>query len=73
MDEWQLLMLSKVLDHCKVKVYTDGLSPDVLRHCRVEPAASVESAVGDSLKEYGPASRVAVIPKGPYVLPCVSG
>jgi nickel-dependent lactate racemase len=71
MDEWQLLMLSKVLDRCKVKVVTSGLSPAVLRRCRVEPAATVELAVADSLGEYGPQARVAVIPKGPYVLPCV--
>ncbi|MBY0232804.1 MAG: nickel-dependent lactate racemase [Gemmataceae bacterium] len=72
MDEWQLLMLSKVLDHCRVKVFTGGLDADTLRHCRVEPAASVESAVGESLREHGPSARVAVIPKGPYVLPCLA-
>jgi len=71
MDEWQLLMLSKVLDRCKVKVVTHGLPAEVLRQCKVEPAASVEQAVADSLAEYGPAARVAVVPKGPYVLPCV--
>jgi nickel-dependent lactate racemase len=72
MDEWQLLMLSKVLDRCRVKVVTDGLSADVLRRCHVEPAGTVEQAVADSLSEYGPRARVAVIPKGPYVLPCVA-
>jgi hypothetical protein len=39
----------------------------------VEPAPSVEQAVADCLKEYGPQARVAVIPKGPYVLPYVAG
>ena len=29
---------------------------------------SVEAAVADSLAEYGPAAKIAVIPKGPYVL-----
>ena len=72
MDEWQLLMLSKVLDHCKVKVVTDGLDAATLRLCRVEPAASVESAVAECLAEYGPSARVAVIPKGPYVLACLA-
>jgi hypothetical protein len=31
----------------------------------------VEAAVAASLTEYGPAAKVAVIPKGPYVLPYV--
>ncbi len=72
MDEWQLLMLSKVLARCKVKVVTDGLPPETLRRCHVEPAGTVEQAVADSLAEYGPQARVAVIPKGPYVLPCLA-
>ena len=72
MDEWQLLMQAKVLEHCKVKVVTHGLPPDALRKCYVEPAASVEQAVAESLAEHGPSARVAVIPKGPYVLPYVS-
>lgn len=71
MDQWQLEELAKVVAKCRVKVVTHGLSPEVLRRCYVEPAESVEKAVADCLAEYGPAARVAVIPKGPYVLPCV--
>jgi nickel-dependent lactate racemase len=72
MDQWQLEELAKVVAHCKVKVVTDGLSPDALRGCFVEPAASVEQAVAESLYEYGPKAKLAVIPKGPYVLPYVA-
>ncbi len=72
MDEWQLVMLKKVLQHCRVKVVSGGLPAEVLRRCRVEPVASVEQAVSESLAEYGPQARVAVIPKGPYVLPVVA-
>jgi|SRR5579883_1324359 len=73
MDEWQLVMFKKVLAHCRVKVVTDGLPADVLRACRVEPAASVEAAVADALAGYGPGAKLAVIPKGPYVQPYVLG
>lgn len=73
MDEWQLVMAKKVLAHCKVKVVTHGLPAAELRRCRVEPAESVERAVADSLAEYGPDATLAVIPKGPYVLPYVVG
>ena len=72
MDEWQLVMLAKVLAHCKVAVVSDGLPAEALRRCHVEPAASVEQAVAESLAEYGPGAKVAVIPKGPYVLPYVA-
>jgi nickel-dependent lactate racemase len=73
MDEWQLVVFQKVLGHCRVKVVTDGLPTDALRRCRVEPASSVEAAVSASLAEYGPGAKIAVIPKGPYVLPVVAG
>lgn len=69
MDQWQLEELAKVVERCRVKVVSDGLSPETLRLCHVEPAATVEEAVAACLAEYGPAARVAVIPKGPYVLP----
>ncbi len=72
MDEWQLLMQAKVMQRCRVKVVTQGLSAETLRSCYVEPAATVEQAVAESLAEYGPSARVAVIPKGPYVMPYVS-
>jgi nickel-dependent lactate racemase len=72
MDQWQVEELCKVVAKCRVKVVTEGLSAETLRRCYVEPAPSVEQAVADSLAEYGPSARVAVIPKGPYVLPYVA-
>jgi hypothetical protein len=61
-----------VVERCRVKVVSDGVSPEKLRSCFVEPAATIEQAVQDSLSEYGPEAKIAVIPKGPYVLPYVS-
>jgi nickel-dependent lactate racemase len=73
MDQWQLEEFAKVVAKCKIKVVTQGLSAEVLKTCHVEAAKSVESAVAESLAEYGPAATLAVIPKGPYVLPYVLG
>jgi nickel-dependent lactate racemase len=72
MDQWQLEELAKVVERCKVKVVSHGVPAEVLRRCHVEPAATVEAALADSLAQYGPRARVAVIPKGPYVLPYVA-
>jgi hypothetical protein len=72
-DQWQLEELAKVRRKARVKVVTDGLPPHVLTSCFVEPAASVEQALADSLVDYGPNAEVAVIPKGPYVLPTLMG
>jgi len=71
MDQWQLEELAKVCRKAKVKIVSDGLSAETLDGLFVESAPSVEQAVAESLAEYGPQARIAVIPKGPYVLPAV--
>jgi nickel-dependent lactate racemase len=71
MDQWQVEELAKVRRKAQVKVVSDGLSADVLASCHVEPAPSVEAALVEALHRYGPDAQVAVIPKGPYVLPTV--
>ena len=71
MDQWQLEEFAKVVEKCKVKVYSKGLDHSVLNKCHVTPIDSVEQAIAESLQEYGPLARIAVIPKGPYVLACV--
>jgi nickel-dependent lactate racemase len=71
MDQWQLEELAKVTERCRVKLVS-GLPANSVRKCYVEPAASVEEALADSLREYGPNAKFAVIPKGPYVLPYVA-
>lgn len=72
MDQWQLEELAKVCRKAKVKIVSDGIPAETLNTLFVESAPSVEQAVADSLAEYGPQAQVAVIPKGPYVLPAVT-
>jgi nickel-dependent lactate racemase len=68
MDQWQLEEMAKVRRRARVKVVSDGLSAETLNGLFVESAPNVEAALAASLEEYGPDARVAVIPKGPYVL-----
>ncbi len=69
MDQWQLEEMAKVCRKAKVKYVSSGMPAETLKRLFVEPASSVEQAVADSLMEYGNDARIAVIPKGPYVLP----
>ncbi len=68
MDQWQLEELAKVRRKAKVKVVTEGLSPETLSRLFVESTPSIEAAVADALAEYGDKATIAVVPKGPYVL-----
>lgn len=72
MDQWQLEEMVKVLRQCKVKIVSDGIPAETLKKCHVEPASSVEQAIADCMVQYGPKASLAVIPKGPYVLPVVT-
>jgi nickel-dependent lactate racemase len=72
MDQWQLEEMAKVCRKVKVKMVSDGLPAETLNKLYVESVPTVEQALADSLAEYGPNARVAVIPKGPYVLPVVA-
>lgn len=68
MDQWQLEELAKVRRKARVKIISDGLAAETLQSLFVETAPSVESAIADSLKDYGEQAQIALIPKGPYVL-----
>ncbi len=73
LDQWQLEELAKVRRKVKVKLVSDGLDAATISSLFVESAPTVEAALADSLAEYGPGATVAVIPKGPYVLPTLAG
>jgi hypothetical protein len=55
-----------------VKFVSDGLPATTLEGLFVETSPTVEQAVAETLAEYGADARIAVIPKGPYVLPVVT-
>ena len=69
LDQWQLQELAKVRRRAKVKYVSSGLSAETLDRLFVESAPTVEVAIADTLREYGNDARIAVVPKGPYVLP----
>jgi len=67
-DQWQLEEFIRVHRHASICVVSDGLAADVLERMFVDTAANVEDAVGTALNRHGPKAKIAVIPKGPYVL-----
>lgn len=68
MDQWQLEKMGQVCRKAKVRVVSDGLPAGTLDRLFVRSAPSVEAAVAEALAEYGPHAKIAVIPKGPYVV-----
>jgi nickel-dependent lactate racemase len=72
MDQWQLEELAKVRRKASVTVVSGGLPADVLTRLFVDTAPSVEQAIDDALIRHGRRAKIAVVPKGPYVLPTLA-
>lgn len=70
-DQWEIEELVKALKKGRVYLYTDGLSDDDVRDCLVEPVPSVEAGIESALKRHGAGAAIAVVPRGPYVIPRV--
>jgi len=68
MDQWQLEEMAKVRRKARIVVVTEGLSATQLERLFVESAPSVEAALEECRRRYGPNMTVAVIPKGPYLI-----
>ena len=68
-DQWEIEELIKALKKGRVYLYTDGLSDDDVRDCLVEPVPSVEAGIERALLRHGSDATIAVVPRGPYVIP----
>ncbi len=71
-DQWALHQLEKVLRERRVYNYTLGVPPAQQKQLFVEPIGSIEEGLERALVEYGPDAKIAVIPEGPYVMPCLA-
>ena len=70
-DQWEIEELVKALKKGRIYLYTDGLSEDDARDCLVEPVPSVEAGIACALVRHGADATIAVVPRGPYVIPRV--
>lgn len=70
-DQWQVQELCKVLRRARVLLYSEGIPAHARGRILVDLVPSIEEGVEQAIAEYGPEARIAVIPKGPYVLPRV--
>ncbi len=70
-DQWEIEELAKALKKGRIYLYTDGLSDDDVRACLVEPVPSVEAGIARAVGRHGADATIAVVPRGPYVIPRV--
>jgi len=71
-DQWEIEELAKALKKGRIYLHTFGLSDRDVRDCLVEPVASVEAGIEQALRRHGSQATLAVVPRGPYVIPRVA-
>lgn len=67
-DQWQLQEYAKAAKKAKIILVSHGLSNEQKDAIHVPWAESVEAALTDELMRLGDQAKVAVIPRGPYLL-----
>jgi nickel-dependent lactate racemase len=70
-DQWQVEEFAKARRGRKVRMVAQGIPQESLGRLFVVPHATVEEALNAAIADHGCEAKIAVIPKGPYVLPSV--
>lgn len=71
-DQWQIEEFARAACRHEVYCVCEGIEPGSLEELFVTPSSSVENAVKMALDKHGPGSTIAVLPKGPYVIPYIA-
>ena len=71
MDQWHAQFTKIRRRAGEILNYSTGVPREQQARCFVTPIDSVEEGVERALRTHGPGASIAVLPEGPYVLPCV--
>ncbi|MFA6449681.1 MAG: nickel-dependent lactate racemase [bacterium] len=69
-DQWQVEKLLLALRKADSILVSGGLSDSQKAMAQVKTADTLDAALAMTLATHGAGARVAVIPEGPYVIPC---
>jgi len=69
-DQWQVEKLLEALRKADVVIVTGGLSKEQQALAQVPVRPTLQAALEEALALHGKDARIAVIPEGPYVIPC---
>ncbi len=68
-DQWEAQMLANVLLRAPVYIHAAGLTAEDARLAQLTPIEDVGRAVRELADEFGPGSRIGVLPQGPQTIP----
>lgn len=69
-DQWQVEKMLLAMRKADIILVTKGLNPDLHYLTQATVTDDIAHALSVALEKQGGAARIAVIPEGPYVIPC---
>ena len=72
-DQWDAQIQAQICQRIKLYIYSEGLTDEEIEQVFGIPCTDVGHTVAALLKEYGPGSRVAVLPVGALSVPYIQG
>lgn len=72
-DQWDAQILAQICQRINLYIYSEGLTDEEIKQVFGIPCTDVGRTVVALLKEYGPRSRVAVLPAGALAVPYIQG
>ncbi len=67
-DQWEVQELVRVLDKCRVSLYSENLRDEEIIKCGCRPVKDLKEEIARVVRGLGAGARMAVIPEGPYAL-----
>ncbi len=67
-DQWEVQELVRVLDKCRVWLYSENLREEEIIKCGCRPVKDLNEEIARVVRGLGAGARTAVIPEGPYAL-----
>ncbi len=70
-DQWQIQKQALIQKKTDVHIYTDNLSPSLIKSLLLEPCTDIKETIGILLEKYQTFSKIGVLPQGPLTIPYI--
>jgi len=72
-DQWQVQMQAQVQRRARVLLRSSYLEPAQVRAAHLEPIEDISAVIPELVRQYGPDTRICVLPQGPQTIPYLDG
>ena len=67
-DTWQVYFQAMIQMKARVYLYSK-LDPQTVKSAHLEPVDNMDHLIAELVENYGPDTRICVLPEGPHTIP----